>query len=77
MRAAQGGPPQGGLVDPLVALIIALLLALLIVLARRPLPGLRDAAILVEAARRPRDRRHGSDGESPARSDPDEDTGER
>ncbi len=37
--------------DPLVVVIGGGLLALLLILSLRPLPGLRDAAVLVQAAR--------------------------
>ncbi len=62
--------------DPLVVVVGGALLALLLVLSLRPLPGLRDAAVLVTAARGPKDGRgaDGRDGESPAGTAPAEDT---
>ncbi len=65
--------------DPLLVVVGGLLLALLLVLSRRPLPGLRDAAILVEAARAPRNRGRlrRCDGESAAEMPHEEDTEDR
>jgi hypothetical protein len=65
-------------VDPLVVVIGGGLLALLLVLSLRPLPGLRDAAVLVEAARGARVRRgsEGRDGQSEATRALGEDSGD-
>ncbi len=54
--------------DPLVIVIGGVLLALLLILSLRPLPGLRDAAVLVEAARGTKGKRclEGCDGQSEA-----------
>lgn len=62
--------------DPLVVVIGGGLLALLLILSLRPLPGLRDAAVLVEAARGAKGRRgsEGWDGESEAARLPGGDT---
>lgn len=62
--------------DPLIVVVGGLLLALLLVLSRRPLPGLRDAAVLVDAARASsnRGRARRGDGASTADTPREEDT---
>jgi hypothetical protein len=65
-------------VDPLIVVIGGGLFALLLILSLRPLPGLRDAAVLVEAARGARGRRgsEGRDGQSESARALGEDTGD-
>jgi hypothetical protein len=67
-------------VDPSVVVVVGgVLLALLLILSLRPLPELRDAAVLVEAARGAKGGRSsdGTGGESEANQAPGEDTQDR